>query len=66
METELPKIKITLKPGEPMKVEAINFKGSSCIKATEALLNMGESRTELKTEFYEQEVDATHSVNIDL
>ena len=66
MTTEQPKIKITLKPGEPVKVEAMNFTGSSCTEATKALLNMGQSDTELKPEFYEQDVQTYTSVDIDL
>ncbi|HAA30258.1 MAG TPA: hypothetical protein DCE56_24475 [Cyanobacteria bacterium UBA8553] len=64
--TEPAKIKITLKPGEGIKVEAMNFTGSSCLKATEALLKMGESNTEMKPEFYEPDVETSTSVDVGL
>lgn len=63
--TEQPKIKITLKPGEPVKIEALNFSGNSCTAATEALRQMGESSTELKPEFYDQ-VETVVNANINL
>lgn len=66
MTTELPKIRITLKPGEGIKIEAMNFTGSSCLKATKALLDMGESDVEMKPEFYEPDVETSTSVDVDL
>lgn len=64
--TEPQKIKITVTPGKGIKIEPINFKGSSCLEASKALLDMGESTTELKQEFYEPDVEINNDVNIDL
>jgi len=63
---ETPKIKITLKPGEPIKVEAFNIKGSGCTAMTQPLMNLGEAgSTELKSEYYE-EPDIQISSRVDI
>ena len=63
---ETPKIKITLKPGEPIKVEALNVKGSGCTAMTQPLMNLGEAgSTELKSEYYEEpNIQISNSVDI--
>jgi hypothetical protein len=63
---ETPKIKITLKPGEPIKVEALNVKGSGCTAMTPPLMNLGEAgSTELKSDYYE-EPDIQISSRVDI
>ncbi|NEQ64315.1 MAG: DUF2997 domain-containing protein [Symploca sp. SIO2D2] len=60
-----PQIQITFKLGQPLKVEVLNAKGSSCTKLTEALDKLGETSTTLKSEFYEEPaLQVTDSVSI--
>jgi hypothetical protein len=60
-----PKIQITLKLGQPLKVEVLDVRGSSCTKLTEALDKLGQSSTTIKPEFYEEaNLRVTDSVNI--
>lgn len=49
-----PQIQITLKLGQPLKVEVLNERGSSCTKLTEALHKLGETSATLKPEYYEE------------
>lgn len=46
-------IQITLKPGQPLKVEVLNAQGSTCTKLTQALDKLGTSSTTLKPEYYQ-------------
>ncbi|HAG84747.1 MAG TPA: hypothetical protein DCL61_27235 [Cyanobacteria bacterium UBA12227] len=60
-----PQIQITLKLGQPLKVEVLNAQGSNCKKITQALDKLGETSTTLKPEFYEQpNLQVIDSVNI--
>jgi hypothetical protein len=61
-----PKIIITVTPGKGVEIEAVNFQGAECLKETQALRDMGESETELKSEFYDAPVEVTTSSQIEM
>lgn len=54
-----------LKPGEPIKIEALNVKGSGCTAMTQPLMNLGEAgSTELKLEYHEEpDIQISNSID---
>jgi hypothetical protein len=60
-----PEIIITQKLGQPLKVEVKNVSGESCTDLTKPLDKLGEIKTDLKPEFYQQStVDLNEEITI--
>jgi hypothetical protein len=62
-----PTVKITIKPGQPVKIEALNVQGSGCMALTQPLREaFGETEAPiLKPEFYEEAtVNVDSQVNV--